>query len=224
MPHPDYSALQPDDHYLVCLGAGVWLMDNHRWALKVWETVRERNQYTLVHADYHWDCCDDFDGSAERQMELTNATPQQVAQLVTEGELIRYDSFIAPAIRRGLIHTVHFYCLQIDSDHGLNPDLLATYAVKQSLHSSPESLASADINEPLLFDLCLDLYNRSDKWGVGDLWSDEEICVFLSKVRSLIQLADLVTISMSFNSSGAVCDTKHLAALVVPVVLSYRKD
>jgi len=33
----DYQALQRDDGYLVDLGRDVWLMDNHKWALWVWE-------------------------------------------------------------------------------------------------------------------------------------------------------------------------------------------
>jgi len=36
----DYATLTPDDAYLVQLGPGVWLMDNHKWALVAWERQR----------------------------------------------------------------------------------------------------------------------------------------------------------------------------------------
>ena len=50
----EFEKLVEDENFLQPLGRGVWLMDDHRWALKVWETERTHGQYTLVHADYHW--------------------------------------------------------------------------------------------------------------------------------------------------------------------------
>jgi hypothetical protein len=223
MPPVDFSALVEDDGYLADLGNGVWLMDDHRWALKVWEAERKSQSYSLIHADYHWDSCYDFDGSKEMEQELMHSSPAQVAELVAKGEWIRYDSFIAPAIRRGLVHTVHFYCLQDSiSDNALDSDFLAACGAKQILHSDAGSLAASHIEGSSIFDLCLDLFNRSDQWAEGELWPDTEIEQFLVVVRPLIQAAELVTISMSFNYSGTAADTRHLAEFVVPRLLSCR--
>jgi len=219
----DFDSLVKDDQFLTNVGEGIWLMDDHRWALKVWETERKHNSYTLVHADYHWDACYDFHDTPEQEARLLSASPADVAELVAAGKWIKLDSFIAPAIRRGLVSTVHFYCFQ-DEDEALDEDLLKSCGVKQVFHRSVESLAVAHIDGPLIFDLCLDLFNRSDQWEEGDLWSDEEISHFLEAVRPLVVESDIVTIAMSFNYSGAHADTRHLAKLVVPTLLAQRHD
>ena len=217
----DFDSLVEDDQFLANVGERIWLMDDHRWALKVWETERKHKSYTLVHADYHWDACYDFDAAPEPEARLLAASPADVAKLVAAGKWIKLDSFIAPAIRRGLVNTVHFYCFQ-DEDEALDADFLRSCRAKQVSHSSIESLAAIHIDGPLIFDLCLDLFNRSDQWREGDLWSDEEISHFLESVRPLAVGADIVTIAMSFNYSGTHADTRHLAKLVVPTLLAQR--
>jgi hypothetical protein len=219
----NYDALTKDPTYLEYIDRGVWLMDDHRWALKVWEVERRHDHYTLIHADYHWDGCYDFDDQSAEEAQLIAASSAEVAALVAADEWIRYDSFIAPAIRRHLIHTVHFYCLQHGpGDDALPDEFLAACGARQFLHDTPEQLAAAQIEEPFIFDLCLDLFNRAHKWGEGDLWPDSEIVNCLETFRSLIAGAELVTISMSFNDSGAETDTRHLTKLVVPIVLGFR--
>jgi hypothetical protein len=221
----DFAALEPNDSYHVGLGNNVWLMDSHRWALKIWEAEQKTGPYTLVHADYHWDGCYDIHNNPEKETELLAASAEQVAELVAEDVWIRNDSFIAPAVRRGLIQTVHFYCLQDDcGDKALDQDFLSLCGAKQFLHANVTSLASAEIDAPLIFDLCLDLFNRSDYWDTGDIWSDEDIIRFLDSAKNLIVRAELVTVSMSFGYSGTVQDTRNLSALVVPILLSYRSS
>lgn len=198
-------------------------MDDHRWALKVWEVERRHDHYTLVHTDYHWDGCYDFRNRPEDEARLMSASSAEIAQLVAARERIKCDSFIAPAVRRGLVRTVHFFCLQGDAaGTGLDEGFLRDCGATQVLHRTPESLAGCQIRGPMLFDLCLDLFNRSDMWQEGDLWSDREIRGFLEAVRPLIEGAELVTVAMSFNHSGTHADTRHLTELVVPILLDYR--
>ncbi|MCO5396777.1 hypothetical protein [Ralstonia soli] len=125
----------------------------------------------------------------------------------------------APAIISGLISEVHFLCKQTDSDEGLNPDLLASANVRQYIHDSPTDLLRNPLPEPLIFDLCLDLFNQEEntkKLGEGDLWPDTEIVAWLDSMRPVIERAALLTVSLSFGYSGTEEDTKHLAALVLP--------
>lgn len=198
-------------------------MDDHRWALKVWEVERMHHHYTLVHADYHWDGCYDFHDQPEQEARLVTASSAETAHLVEEGEWIRYDSFIAPAVKRGLVHTIHFYCLEDGvGDKGIDVEFLRACGAKQTLHDDPQALATCQIAGPMLFDLCLDLFNRSEQWQEGDLWSDSEVLDFLKTVKPLVASAELVTVSMSFNYSGTATDTRHLARLVIPELLAYR--
>ncbi|MGD1824499.1 hypothetical protein A203_04175 [Chromobacterium violaceum] len=223
MPPPLFADLREDDDYLEDLGSGVWLMDDHRWALKVWETEKRADHYTLAHADYHWDGCYDFQDAPDLEARLVRATPAEVAEMVATGDRIKFDSFIAPAIIRGLVRTVHFYCLQGNSyDEALDEKFLARCGARQLIHPNPKSFSAANIDGPLIFDLCLDLFNRSDQWAEGDLWMDDEIIGFLAITESLIHAAEIVTISMSFNYSGTAAQTQHLAQLVVPRILALR--
>lgn len=221
----NFSELVENDNFLVALGHGVWLMDNHRWALKVWETEKTNQCYSLIHADYHWDSICDFHDSIEMEQQLLQASSAQVAELVADGQWVRFDSFIAPALRRGLIHTVHFYCFQDEGDdNAFDTELLNQCSAKQIIYSDIAALAAAQIESPLIFDLCLDLFNRSDQWCEGDLWIDAEIEQFLHSIRHFIQSAELVTVSMSFNYSGSIADTRHLTELVIPWILECREN
>lgn len=220
------ESLKRDDDYCVDLEQSVWLMDNHKWALYVWEIFRQQAggaRFTLAHADYHWDGGYDFHCDAEKVRELLAADLQRLRAFVEEDEWIRYDSFIAPAVARGMFDTLHFYCLQGDEwDVAVDEELRKSTGTDQIIHETPESLASMEITSPLIFDLCLDLFNRSDQFQEGDLWTDEEVLGFLDTVRPLITKASLVTISLSFDYSGTAADTRHLASLVLPRVQAWR--
>ncbi len=228
MSNIDVKSLKRDDDLLIDLGASVWLMDNHKWALYVWESFRQQTggrRYTLAHADYHWDGGYDFHGDAEQERELLAADLRRLRAYIEEEEWIRYDSFIAPAVARGMFDAVHFYCLQGDKwDVAIDESLRKTTGTDQVIHETPESLASLKAASPLIFDLCLDLFNRSDQFREGDLWSDEEVLGFLDTVRPLIMTASLVTISLSFDCSGTAEDTRHLASLVLPRIQAWRAD
>lgn len=225
MPQIDFSSLEPSDDFLESLGNDVWLMDDHRWALLVWEERRKLAKYTLVHADQHWDAVYDFWENKEAEQELLRADATRIRQYLVENELIRYDSFIAPAVRRGLFDAVHFYCTEGDgNDIGLYEEFLREAGVVQIVHPTIASLAAAKFSYPVIFDLCLDLFNRSDQWMEGNLWEDTEIMEFLESMRHIISEAKIVTVSMSFNYSGTHADTRALASLVIPTLLSYRSD
>lgn len=121
-------------------------MDNHKWALLAWEQHRDGKQgqcYTLFHADYHWDGVDDFRDAPEAQEALSAATIGDLEQMTVSEDRIQYDSFIAPAVRRGLLDELHMYCLQDDgSDKGVDQDLCDAMGVKLVLHPDAESLAA----------------------------------------------------------------------------------
>ena len=223
MPLPKFSRLVPSDDFLVDLGQGVWLMDDHRWALLVWEKQRKTNRYALVHADQHWDACYDFYEDPEAEQELVNADVSGIKKYLIDDERIRFDSFIAPAVKRGLFDVVHFYCTEDNgNDVGMYGQWLDSVGGRQVIHETWASLASAKFDWPVIFDLCLDLFNRSDQMGEGDLWSPTEIREFLEAIKHIIAAAELVTLSLSFEYSGTHSDTRDLAKLVVPILLSFR--
>lgn len=148
----------------------------------------------------------------------------QLRAIIDEGEWIRYDSFIAPAVLRGRFDCLHFFCKQDDgSDVAIDQKLLDQAGATQVLHQSTESLAAITPGHPVIFDLCLDLFNRESTMEYGsDLWNDAEINEFLLAVRPLVESASLVTISLSFGCSGTEADTQHLAQLVVPQIAAWR--
>lgn len=222
-----YDALEQDDDYRRQLATNVWLMDNHKWALLAWEQHRVGKQeqcYTLVHADYHWDGVDDFRDSPEAQEALSAATLGDIEQMTASEERIQYDSFIAPAVRRGLLNELHMYCLQDDgSDKGVDQELCDAMGVKQVLHPDVESLAAVQPNAPLIFDLCLDLFvDGTAPYGEGSPWPDEDVLDFLEAMGTHLAAAEVVTVSLSFGCSGTVKVTRHLASIVMPRILSFR--
>ncbi len=225
----DYQALDRDDEYVLQLGSDTWMMDNHKWALWVWERFAGTSgaeKFTLVHADHHWDGGYDFFDSPAEEAEMLGADLKTLHSIIAEGNWIRYDSFIAPAVMRGRLDTVHFFCKQDNGgDIGIGNEVLAAGGATQILHASVESLASIEVAHPLIFDLCLDLFNSESKMEYGsELWPDEEVVGFLEAVRPLVESACLVTISLSFGCSGTPDDTKHLAKQVVPRILEWRAN
>lgn len=201
-------------------------MDDHRWAFLAWEKAARRdnahNGCSLIHADFHYDGCNDFQSDAEIDALRKMTDLSELERLVHDAKLIRKDSFIAPAIIRGLVRTLHFYCLQEDTEPGIDQDLLAQFTCEQFLYESVEALEVAAVSRPLIFDLCLDLFNKSDQWEEGVLWEEKEIIEFLDKVSQFIQRAAVVTVSLSFGYSGSANDTRRLARLVLPRMLGYR--
>lgn len=223
----DYNTLQPDDKYLSELGSDVWLMDDHRWAFLIWTRFgfeRGVGRFSLVHADHHWDGVNDFHENEEERGRLLEAKLPEVEAMVRNEERIQYDSFIAPAVIRKLVTEVHFFCKQTGTEPGLDEQLLIDTGARQYMHDEASQLAEVQFNQPVIFDLCLDLFNRSDMWATGDIWSDDDIGAFLQQVRPVIERAAVVTVSLAFNFSGTEDDTRHLAALVMPIIAEWRSS
>lgn len=222
----DIEVLVENDEFLIELSSNIWLMDNHKWAFYVWEKFRfisGTSNFSLVHADYHWDGGNDFHSSPQKREELLEANLDGLYELVKEGRWIRFDSFISPGVIRGFISEIHFYCKQDDGhDIGVDEGLLREMGVSQILHTDTQSLKTHEFQTPIIFDLCLDLFNRSTNWYAGDLWPDKEIIAFLHSIEHIIRKAELVTVSLSFGYSGTEADTKYLAGLVLPILKEWR--
>ncbi|WP_322047425.1 UPF0489 family protein [Paraburkholderia sp. J67] len=227
MTRVDFSQLLPNSEYLSDLGSDVWLMDDHRWAFLVWTRVgfeRGIGPFSLVHADYHWDGINDFNENDEARDDLLTADLPEIETMVRNEEGVQFDSFIAPAVLRKLVTEVHFFCKQADTEPGLDEQLLIETGARQYMHDNADQLAKLDFDGPVIFDLCLDLFNRTDRWATGDLWGDDEIQAFLQSVRPVIERAAVVTVSLSFDYSGTEADTRHLAELVVPQIMQWRSE
>lgn len=227
MDDADFEALGEDDHYYAEIGRNIWLMDNHKWAMYIWDQFRKQSEiprFSLVHADFHWDNGNDACGSRENERRVLTADDAGLRAILEEENLIRYDSFIAPAVLRGGIAEVHFFCKQGDQyDVGLDADLLGRMGTRQFIHETVEALIGQEFAAPIIYDLCLDLFNKAHKMMYeADLWADEEILGFLDLCRPLIERAKLVTVSLSFGYSGSEPDTRRLAKLVVPKVMGWR--
>ena len=217
------NIFKKNDDYLEPLGSNVWLMDNHKWALYVWESNRLKDGlYTLVHVDYHWDAVYDFWENPEKEKELIESSLDELKSLIKDESLIQYDSFIGPALARGLIDDIHFLCFQEDGDEGFWQPVLDRFGCKQTIHGDSKSLNTLNVDSPLLFDFCLDVFNRSDYEYRSELWKNKEIEKLLFDCKILVQIADIVTISMSYGYSGTLEDTKALTERVVPLFIEWR--
>jgi len=224
MRYPDIDRFNTNDRYVQEIHPNVWLMDDHKWAYYVWESVlfqdRGRTPLPLVHMDYHWDSVNDFTSIKDQENLRRINNLKEIRTLVSNGINVRKDSFLAPAIIRGVINEVHFYCLQTDTEIGIDDELLKRYKSEQFNHPDLDSLIKK-APKGCLYDLDLDLFNKSGYWGKGELWTDREVLSFLRGCSHLIKNSALITIAMSFSYSGSDEDTKHLTKLVVPKVMEY---
>jgi hypothetical protein len=221
MKYPDIESFGPDPSYFEEMYPNVWLMDDHRWSYYIWEKCFHKYgvtaPYTLLHIDKHWDAVNDFlkDGDQEQLCYITDIN--KIRDIVSDN-LIRKDSFIAPAIIRGIINEVHFLCFQDYTTQGLSLELLNKFSSSQVIYTDQRSFVK-DAPSGSLFDIDIDIFNRSDYWATGELWTDNEILEFLDDCSELIKSSPLVTIAMSFGYSGTEEDTKHLTRLVVHRVM-----
>ncbi len=224
-----YQSLQESDTYLECVGDRIWLMDNHRWAYWIWEKHRAQRggdtRFDLLHFDFHFDALNDFHDQPSRTAELQSADLQQIFEWVSDPDpgYIRFDSFIAPALHRGLLGDVHFFCLEDDYERGFYGDLPEQYGARQFFYDSVEAAARAAVRSPYIFDLCLDLFNSDNEMmHEGTPWPPDQIANALTAWRPLITGADLITISLSFGYSGTPEHTRQLASQVIPAILKMR--
>ncbi|MEW5789022.1 MAG: UPF0489 family protein [Pseudomonadota bacterium] len=220
-------ALKEDDKYFEEIAKDIWLMDNHRWAYYVWETNRDKfknHKAPIVHIDYHWDAGDDFYHSPEKEAEFKSLTIKQIWDMVSEGNWIRFDSFICPAIIRGICNEVHFLCFQGDGDdEGIYEGTLNKHSALQHIYRSSSELKNLDIKTPYFFDFCVDVFNRSDVMYTSDIWRLNEIDELLENIKHLVIDASIVTISMSYGYSGTSDDTSWLTRHVVGKFCSWRE-
>ena len=96
MKYVDFESLEQNDEYVMALGANVWLMDNHKWALWVWEQhsiATGIDKFTLAHADYHWDGGYDFFEHPDLEVELQAAGLKKLKDWIDEEVWIRFDSY-----------------------------------------------------------------------------------------------------------------------------------
>jgi len=222
----DDRIFKNDDDYYESIGNGIWLMDNHKWSFVVWN--RERNKksiYQLVHVDYHWDAGYDYWDSPNEEKIFLAASDREIISIVREENHIRYDSFICPAIAKGFIDEVHFYCLQGDDggDVAIYKDFLDKYSCTQILHDSTRTLSKLEAEKPMIFDFCIDVFNKSTRWYESDIWPDDEIDRLLQDCEHLVKSAEIVTVSMSYGYSGTENDTRRLTQKVIEVFSTWRE-
>ncbi|WP_108126730.1 UPF0489 family protein [Saccharospirillum mangrovi] len=223
---PD-DIFENNDDYYEHIGNGLWLMDSHKWSFVIWNKERNsENHYLLVHVDYHWDAGYDFWEHPEEEENFFSSDENEIIAIVKEENFIRYDSFICPAIAKGIIDEVHFYCLQGDEsgEEAIYENFLDKYNCKQVLHDSINTLSELKTDKPIFFDFCVDVFNRSNKYYESDIWSDNEIEEFLESCKQLVISAEVVTISMSYGYSGTKNDTKRLTKRVVEKFNEWRRN
>jgi len=226
MKYPDIESFNPDPAYFEEIHPNVWLMDDHRWAYFLWEQNLNRGMTkvprSLLHLDYHWDGINDFHKDSDQDQLCNIIEIKEIYRIVKEGKMVRKDSFIAPAIIRGIINEVHFLCFQNDENPGLDEEFLRRISLKQFFHDDLQSLINHAPKSSLL-DIDLDIFNKSDLMETDELWTDNEILEFLDTCRKLIRSSPFITIAMSFDYSGSKDGTKHLTRLVVPKLVGFRR-
>lgn len=220
------NIFKPNDNYFEEVESNIWLMDNHKWALYIWERYKLENEfYKLVHVDYHWDAVYDFWDNNELETKMLSSTAEQLKLYIENEDHIQYDSFIGPAIARRIINEIHFLCYQDDGgDKGFYLPILDKFDCSQTIHENSSDLSDLVDDKPLIFDFCLDVFNRSEYNYESDLWSDEDIDNLLNDCKELVQSANVVTISMSYGCSGTAEDTKLLTERVVHTFIQWRND
>ena len=122
---------------------------------------------------------------------------EDIRALVQEDKWIRFDSFICPAIIRGIANEVHFLCYQEYGDEGIYEGSLEKHQATQYIYRNSSELKNYKFNKPYIFDFCIDVFNRSNMYYEGDIWNIEEIDEFLYELEVLVKGAELITISMS---------------------------
>jgi uncharacterized protein UPF0489 len=119
MKYPDIDAFDTDDSYFEEIQSNVWLMDDHRWSYYIWERFAtcdaEKVCRTLVHLDYHYDGINDLQQVEDQEHLRRIRELNDIYRIVSDSNSIQKDSFIAPAIIRGIIDDAHFYCFQRDT-------------------------------------------------------------------------------------------------------------
>lgn len=225
--------LKEEELYHAEIRHSIWLMNDHKWALLGWDRSCERGPAILVHLDWHWDGVNDFKNQQDYDRLLNANSHEELRNLIEEDNLVRRDSFISPAIIKGITDEVHFFCLQNDTEPGLDNVLLRTYGASEIPHNSIQELIHALENrkKPLIMDLDLDLFNRDTPFYAEGAGLSTNINEFLHECEPLFERAEVVTIAKSpgdwwiRNQNQWDWDrdlSKKLAGIVVPRIISIR--
>lgn len=225
--------LKEEDLYYAEIGHSIWLMNDHKWALLVWDKSCNLRPAILAHLDWHWDGINDFKNQQDYDRLLNANSHEELKDLIAESRLIRRDSFISPAIIKGITDEVHFFCLQNDTELGLDDELLQSYGANEIRHNSIQDLVHAleNIQKPLIMDLDLDLFNRDTPFYAEGAGLCTNIIEFLDKCGPLFERAEVVTIAKSpgawwiTNQNRWDWDrdlSEELAGIVVPRIISIR--
>ena len=216
------------DAYIEEIHPNIWLMNNHKWAFYCWENYRlthkSNSQYNLIHLDFHWDGINDFQDEARSSTLKNIDSLNEIHELVNQGDFIKDASFIAPGIIRGILNEVHFYCLQDDTEIGIDESLLDQYTCTQYIHNDVDDLINQKFKDEIFFDIDLDLFNKEEYWMKGDLWEEDEIIKLIDKCSKIISNSSLVTIAKSPGYSGTKDDMIFLKELVVPKIVNYFSE
>ncbi len=102
-------------HQYEQIAPAVWLMSDHKWAWYAWESSLRTRPLKLIHLDYHWDNLNDFRSPADIDYLRSIVDLNEIHNLTASDKdhRVREDSFIAPAIIRGLVNEIHFCCVSI---------------------------------------------------------------------------------------------------------------
>ena len=203
-------------------------MNNHKWVFYIWEKHRFNSKVfipaCLIHIDYHWDAIFDFTTEALKKKLKELKDLDEIFAFVND-DYIKHDSFIVPAIFRSTINEVYFYCKQKYTNIGIHQPILDELGVKQHIldtafESTSElvKLSTEVLHKIVFLDIDLDIFNRSEFYGAGNLWSDEEILAFIDDISELLVKSNLITIALSYGYSGDKGQTDKLAKLVIPEI------
>lgn len=228
MTAPFPNAGVEDDRLCACIGPGVWLMDDHRWAFYVWARHAleqpERLPLPLVHIDAHADAVDGFLPDPVAWSAFKNETDlDSIYQRVALDTDITLAAFIAPAVRHRWVREVHFFGCA-GADDLLDAPLLASAHAMQRRHATIPDVIRAIGDRRLLLDVDIDVFNRSDVRGEGRLWPERDIVACIDAWAPLVRRADVITIARSFGFSGTAADTVRLTEMVVSRVLAQRAE
>jgi len=209
--------------YLEEIHPNIWLMNNHKWAYFVWQKLKYKNNTipsTLLHIDYHWDGINDFHNKIDvtKKFIKLNKLPQ-IYDMVKKNDLIKADSFIAPAVIKKIINEIHFYCFQNGVENGLDASLLQENAATQYIHKTQHSIIKIIGNKSIIFDLDLDVFNKSKNTFKPDIWPKKDIKKFLHNLSGIIKNSCIITIAISRIYGGySLENIKSLLEIVIPCI------
>jgi hypothetical protein len=207
---------------------GVWVMSNHKWAWYCWEYSSKHRPIRVIHIDYHWDSLNDFTDINDIDLLTSLDTLFKIESFTaTEQQgLVKDDSFIAPAVIRGLINEIHFYCFQ-DEHPGFYQQFVEKYNLTQFVHSKIEDLLKIELVTPFILDIDLDFFNKTY------FPTERDVHDFISKIQKLLTQAEIITIAKSDLYNWKLKDGEYfdwdqsviesVSSIVIPKIITIRE-